>query len=58
MYREISTVNENTRFLIYIYERDFYSERKYKIRNIYIERDFYSERKYKILNIYRERFLQ
>ena len=35
IYREISIVNENTRFLIYI-ERDFYSERKYKIFNIYI----------------------
>ena len=69
IYREISIVNENTRFLIYkerflpvnentrflIYiERDLYSERKYNVCNIYIERDFYSERKYKMLNIYRE----
>ena len=37
IHREISIVNENTRFLIYI-ERDFYSERKYKILYIYRER--------------------
>ena len=34
--REIPTVNENTRFLIY--RGRFHSERKYKIRNIYSER--------------------
>ena len=49
------SVNEKTRFLIYIYiyER-FHSERKYKILTV---RDLYCERKYKILDIYRERFL-
>ena len=52
-------VNENTRFLIYI-ERDFYSERKYKIQ----DRDIYiMYREISIVNentrflIYRERFL-
>ena len=59
-------MNENTRFLIYIYRERYHSERKYKIRtvrdlyserknkiiNIYIERDFYNERKYNVLYIY------
>ena len=50
IFREISLVNENTRFLIYIYGEISLVNENTRFL-IYIERDFYHERKYNILKL-------